>query len=120
MRSCGTATGLVMAIVLWGCGTAAPAGSCPNDWPTSCPSPAPSYDAVVSQIFHTRCVTCHFTGSTITARAFDTYANVSLDQQPIFYQVSQCLMPYPDGGNPLTTAERQALLGWIVCGAPNN
>jgi hypothetical protein len=33
--------------------------------------------------------------------------------------ISQCSMP-PSSYPPLTTAQRQTLLDWLACGAPNN
>jgi len=37
----------------------------------------------------------------------------------VLTQVYSCRMPQP-GAAPLTEAERAALLGWLVCGAPND
>lgn len=34
-------------------------------------------------------------------------------------QVFLCNMP-PNGATPLTAADKQLLLDWLACGAPNN
>ena len=35
-------------------------------------------------------------------------------------QVYACAMPPSDAGVTLSLEEREALLGWLVCNAPNN
>jgi hypothetical protein len=77
------------------------AGGCPNDLPASCPSPPPSYKNQVAAIIESRCVLCH-------------------NPQTMLDQVYHCMMPPLDGGTMLPESERVALLGWLVCNAPDN
>jgi len=49
----------------------------------------------------------------------DTYANIMRAGQMISMQVFQCRMPPPPRA-PLTSDQRQTILGWLVCGAMNN
>jgi hypothetical protein len=66
-----------------------------------------------------RCVGCHFAGSTITRTDLSTYANVYANRGSVLTQVYGCLMP-PATSRQLTADQRASLLGWLVCGAPNN
>ncbi len=53
--------------------------------------------------------------------AFDysTYAGVHANFGAMLSTLAACLMPPPDAGQP-TLAEREALLAWLVCAAPDN
>jgi uncharacterized membrane protein len=107
-----------------GCGSspATTEPTCPNDTPTACPSPAPSYATDVAPILQSRCVPCHGPGGVEAARPFDTYANITRaadNPNRMLTQIHACLMP-PAGQPPLTSAERKAILGWIVCMTPDN
>ncbi len=115
-----------------GCSTSTGGGGgsnpCPNDLPASCPTPAPSYAADVVPVIQQYCFPCHASGG-IEAQHFDysTYAGVYASRAVVLTQVNDCLMPPSapvpgvDGGTtPLTIEARLALLGWLVCGAPDN
>jgi hypothetical protein len=94
--------------------------SCPDDRPTSCPNPAPSYAGEVSGIVSGYCAYCHGPNEiAVTAGQFTTYDQIYKDRQAILDQLVLCRMP-ADGGLPLPEEKRTALLGWLVCGAPNN
>jgi hypothetical protein len=104
------------------CSSDGPAGgaSCPADLPSSCPSPPPSFQHDVEPIFERRCWACHTKDGVAAARHdFSTYASIASERGPILNQFYACNMPPPDAGQP-TSAERAALLGWLVCKAPNN
>ncbi len=96
---------------------------CPNDLPSSCPVPTPSYASDVQPIIAQRCVICHESGG-LEVAPFDlgTYSDVFTDRSAVLDQVYACAMPRVDsaGALPLTESERTTLLGWLVCGAPQN
>jgi uncharacterized membrane protein len=110
--------GLLTVALLAACGDGG-AGSCPNDQPDSCPSPAPSFSAQVGAIVHERCAVCHAPGGQEANRPFQTHAQIFSQRVAILAQVASCRMPPPGAAAP-TAEERQALLAWLVCGAPNN
>ncbi|MDP9151622.1 MAG: hypothetical protein M3O36_17005 [Myxococcota bacterium] len=93
---------------------------CPHDLPATCPSPAPSWMNEVQAIIDRKCNACHGMGGIEQSRFdFSTYAGVHKSFGSLLSNVASCLMPPPDAGS-LTPPERQALLGWLVCAAPNN
>lgn len=93
--------------------------ACPRDLPAACPSPEPSWDGGVQAIFEAKCVPCHQPGGLAFDRPFTTYAGVHKIFGDVLSQVYSCYMPPPDAG-ALNPAQRQAMLGWLVCGAPDN
>ena len=95
------------------------ATSCPNDLPGACPSPAPSYQSDVAPVIMQKCVSCHSPGGQSSDRPLQTYAEVFALRTSVLTQVYGCLMP-PVGSPQLTPSERAAILGWLVCGAPQN
>jgi hypothetical protein len=126
----GSFAGVVAAALVAACGSSSSGGPCPNDLPSSCPTPAPSYATDIVPIIQQSCFPCHATGG-IEAGHFDysTYAGLSAAASEVLTQVNDCLMPpsapIPGSGvdagtPPLTTEARLALLGWLVCGAPDN
>lgn len=74
-------------------------------------------------ILASRCGQCHEDGG-VEAKEhnFDTYAHVYAQRTSILTQVAPCKMPPQDGTalSQLTLEEREALLGWLVCRAPEN
>ena len=98
------------------------AGGVPEDLPASCPNPVPSYRADVLPILEQRCLPCHTPGSPLWALPdMSTYAAVYADRGVILDQIAICKMPNLGGGGaPLTEPARQAVMGWLVCGAPDN
>jgi hypothetical protein len=98
------------------------ARSCPGIAP-SCPKNAagePSYASDVAPILDDNCVGCH---SPQGGYGFDlvTYSEVQTQalQGDLITWISDCSMP-PSTYPPLTTAQRQTLLDWLACGAPDN
>ena len=95
-------------------------GACPRDLPAGCESPVPSWMNVVQPIIAQRCNACHgVVGVEQAAFDFSTYEGVRKAFGSVLNSVYGCLMPPPDAG-ALTPEERQAVLGWLVCSAPNN
>jgi uncharacterized membrane protein len=110
-----------LAPLLLGCGPA-DGGSCPgDDAPTACPSPAPSFMGEVQSIIQAKCTTCHAPGGIEARFPLVTYQQIKVEADPgtMYRQVLTCRMPQA-GAPPLTDVERQALLTWLFCGAPNN
>jgi hypothetical protein len=73
----------------------------------------------VAGIIGSRCVSCHSPGGQAPDWPLITYDQVQALRSDVLGQVYSCYMP-PSDGIPLDGTERQALLGWLVCGAPNN
>jgi hypothetical protein len=67
---------------------------------------------------------CHKPGGSGESLAdLTSYTNVFHARAAITYQVSQCLMPNEDASPPpppLSTDQRETIVAWIGCGAPNN
>jgi len=99
------------------CGGSEPV-DCPN-LSTTCPDPKLSYASDVRPIINARCTTCHSPGGQEPSRDFTTYGGVFQQRQAVLTQAYSCRMP-PAGNAQPTTQERQTLVAWLVCGAPNN
>jgi hypothetical protein len=86
----------------------------------ACPSTPPSFSAQVNPIIQEWCANCHAPGGTEAARPYTTYDEVkSAPPISMATQVLSCLMP-PAGYPLLADADKQVLLEWVACGAPNN
>jgi uncharacterized membrane protein len=114
---------MARAWILWAAAIAAGCSggggsSCPNDLPAACPANAAGYTATIAPLLAERCVACHSPGGT-SAHYLQTYAEVSNLAGPVLDQVYACRMP-PADYPALTETERQDLLGWLVCGAPDD
>ena len=96
-----------------------PASTCPNDLPAACPTTVPSYKNDVAPLVSRRCLDCHVGGSQAAKFDFPTYDGVYAQRSAILNQVYACNMPPSEATQP-TTAERETLLAWLVCKAPNN
>jgi hypothetical protein len=101
-----------------GAGAGGSGGGCPNDLPASCPADAADYQATVAPILAAKCGMCHLPGGP-SVHYLQTYAEVYALRGPTLDQVYACKMP-PVGYPQLTEAERVELLGWLVCGAPDD
>ena len=120
---------IVLALFAAGCsgggsgsssGSSGTSGStCPRDLPTSCPSPEPSYATDVAPLIQAHCVTCHGPNGVSSDRPLGTYPQLFAMRQDVLDQVYNCLMPQSPQLQ-LDEADRQTLLGWLVCGAPDN
>jgi hypothetical protein len=95
----------------------------PQDLPPDddCPDAAPSYTTEVAAIIARKCTVCHRAGGLEPANQFDTWAKIKKNNNNIHMltQVYSCKMPQACG-EPLTPGEKQTMLQWLVCGAPNN
>ena len=97
-----------------------PPSCTPEAPPPTCPAQAPSWSNEVSEIFSAGCSPCHFPGGVEdSAEDYSTYAGVSRVAGTIEGQVASCAMPPSDAGT-LSSADRETLLAWIVCKAPDN
>ena len=109
---------LACGVLAIGCGSDAPA--CPNDLPSGCPAPAPSYRTEVAPLFQGRCFPCHGPGGVAQPKHdFTSYAVIHDQRSKILNQVYNCRMPPAQVPAP-TMSERTTLLDWLVCGAPDN
>lgn len=85
--------------------------------PAACPDPAPRY-ADVAPIIDQRCATpCH-SGVPNGPWPLTDYAHVADWADAVRADLLDCSMPPADGGVPITTDDRTAVLTWIRCGAP--
>jgi hypothetical protein len=95
------------------------ARSCPSDLPASCPGIKPSYHRDVVPILSAACIHCH-SPTGIGGYSETTYADVYQQRSAILDQVYSCLMPPASRYGGLTIGQRETLLAWLVCGAPEN
>jgi hypothetical protein len=116
---------VILALAIAGCGGSGMSGgpdlapACPNDLPQACPAPMPTWDGGVNALVASKCAPCHQPGGTAATWPFTSAAQVHALRQAVIDQVYSCVMPPPDAGQ-LDETQRQALLGWLVCGALNN
>jgi MYXO-CTERM domain-containing protein len=92
---------------------------CPDDVPAGCPTPAPGFAADAAPIIASHCAKCHTPGGMSQQFPFQTYDQIAPYAGDINLQLQICAMP-PPPEPALTAAERQALFGWILCGALND
>ena len=87
----------------------------------SCPPTPPSFANDVDPIIVKYCNACHGEGG-IEQALYDytSYAGVFRARSSIATFVSDCRMPPADAGLFPSDEQRQTLLQWIACGAPNN
>jgi hypothetical protein len=91
---------------------------------TDCPTTPPSWQNDVQPLVATYCLRCHSDGGVAPPQFnYTTYQGVFRARSVILTQLDQCLMPPADASPPAalpTPAERQTLVSWLVCGAPEN
>jgi len=113
---------LKQRMALAACSQAEPQ-ACPDDLPASCPSPAPTFSADVAPLIQNHCAGCHSPDGGYPNPSLTSYDNVtgSTGKTAITIEskVASCKMP-PPGQPPLTSEERQTIVGWILCGAKND
>lgn len=109
---------VVGAALSVGCSDGTGASGCPANLPASCPADAATYRSTIAPLVAASCGPCHSPGGT-SVHYLTTHAEISALRGPVLNQVYACRMPpayYP----PLTAAQRDDLLGWLVCGAPDD
>ena len=98
--------------------------SCPNIV-TTCPSTTPSWKTDVQPLIATYCFQCHGDGGIEQAKLdYTTYAGVFMNRAEIITQVYECMMPPSDASPPPmaypNADQRETIVSWVACGAPNN
>ena len=101
-----------------------PAGdpaACTAALPTSndCDAAAPSYATQIAPIVEAHCVDCHFSGNHNSSVVLETQSELNRQRGAVETQIYRCQMP-PSDGAALSTSDRDQLLKWLVCGAPDN
>lgn len=98
-------------------------GDCPT-LSNDCPATPPSWQNDVQPLIATYCLRCHTDGGVAPPQFnYETYQGVFRSRAVIVTQLNQCLMPPGDASPPAampTPAERQTLVAWLACGAPDN
>jgi hypothetical protein len=114
---------LVGCSSLVACAPAAARESCPTI-ASDCPVPPPSWKTDVQPLIQTYCIMCHSPGGTgISSADLTTYANVYAHRAAVLHQVFTCLMPKADASPPppmLSQAQRETIVAWTACNAPDN
>ena len=85
--------------------------------PASCPDASLSYASGIGDTLKTTCSPCHAAGGVERTVPLTSYTEVSKRLTSVAGQIETCTMP-PAGSPPLSASDRQAILDWIVCGAP--
>lgn len=91
---------------------------------SSCPATPPSWQNDVEPLIDTYCLSCHSEGG-VAPPQFDytTYDGVFRSRSVMVTQIIQCQMPPSDASPPAAMPspdQRQTLVSWIACGAPDN
>jgi hypothetical protein len=89
---------------------------CRSQIPTSCPSPAPTYEKDVAPILKQRCYSCH--DGTGVQWPLTEYDHVADWQDQIRAMMLTCSMPPLDAGIDMPNEERDVILAWIRCNVP--
>ena len=85
----------------------------------ACATATPSYAEDIAPLVEERCLECHFAGNRLSSVALETHAELAERRQLVETRVYRCQMP-PSDATALSTSERETLLKWLVCGAPDN
>ena len=115
---------LLMASV--GCKKADAVDCTPPPANPTCPDAAPNFVGdVYPNVFVPVCVTCHSPIGVEPSMPFMSYQQIygsgGSEAKEIFNQVFEsCLMPPPGAAVSLTDDQRQLLLDWFACGAPDS
>lgn len=91
--------------------------------PDACQMPVPSWSKDIQPIVNQACSPCHFPGGQALLKVpydYTTYAGFRRAGTTVESQLLSCAMPQEGGDAPLTTAEGDTILNWIVCGEPDN
>lgn len=105
---------------------AAPADCPPAPVDPACPDAVPSFaNDIYLNVFVPSCVRCHSPNGQESGSPLTNYQQIygtgGSEAREIYFQVFQsCLMPPPGGPEALTDSQRQKLLDWFGCGAPDS
>lgn len=108
---------LVAGALLGACGQPAEHDTCAVQVRSQCPTDALTFDTGIGDLLHARCYPCHSSDGVESGRQLTDYAHVYNERMSIAGQVASCSMP-PAGSVQLTTTERQQILDWFACYAP--
>gem|GEM_PF-1691157 len=108
---------LLGAALVASCGQPAEHEACAVQARTSCPTDALTFDTGIAELLHARCYPCHAADGVESSRQLTDYAHVYGERMSIAGQVASCSMP-PAGSPQLTSSERQQILDWFACSAP--
>ena len=114
-----------VSMTLEGCKKADAIDCMPPPANPTCPDAAPSFEGdVYPNVFVPVCVTCHSPTGVEPSMPFLSYQQIygsGSEAKEIFNQVFEsCLMPPPGAAVSLTDDQRQLLLDWFACGAPDS
>jgi uncharacterized membrane protein len=84
-----------------------------------CDTAAPSYATDIAPLVEAHCLSCHFAGNHNSSVVLETQAQLNHQRGLAETQVYRCQMP-PSDSEALSTTDRELLLKWLVCGAPDN
>jgi uncharacterized membrane protein len=85
----------------------------------ACATATPSYAEDIAPLVEARCLECHFAGNRQSSVVLETHAQLAGSRQLVETRVYRCQMP-PSEATALSATERELLLQWLVCGAPDN
>ncbi len=94
--------------------------SCKASSPIGCEQSVPSYHQTVQPIVKQFCLPCHRPGGSAgEEHDFTQLATLQAQHKSLIGQLGSCSMP-PKGQPSPSSAEREKILAWAACGAPNN
>jgi uncharacterized membrane protein len=104
------------------CGPSGGAPSCPSQTTPVCPDQQPDFATDVMPVLQAVCDNCHAPGGEEASIPFTTYAQITSPRYKTtaFTEVFNCVMPPANAPQPLTDEQRQTLLAWFACGAPEH
>jgi uncharacterized membrane protein len=85
----------------------------------ACATATPSYSEDIAPLVEGRCLECHFAGNRQSSVVLETHTQLTGSLQLVETRVYRCQMP-PSEAPALSATEREMLLQWLVCGAPDN
>jgi hypothetical protein len=92
-----------------------------NTVDTTCPAHPPSFAHDVDPVIVKYCNACHGEGGMEQALYdYTSYQGIFKARSSMASFVSDCMMPPVDAGLFPGDEQRQVVLQWIACGAPNN
>ncbi|MGH7295900.1 MAG: hypothetical protein ACRELB_13235 [Polyangiaceae bacterium] len=114
----------VTAACTGGGGAPGPPAACDTVFDTDTPDVCPSWSAQVEPLFATYCNQCHTDGGNgQTLFNASTYHDVFVARGQVTQFVGNCNMPLQDASPPVpqpSDPERQTIISWVACNAPDN